>query len=211
MPVRLNAVGAFVRSGLLVIIATTLIGVAIGVLVGHSTATRYSASATVMTSISQTQVDAGGYKAVAYLMSRVPEYARIADSEGFLRFAIQSNGLAIPERELADAMAVTSPKDSGLVVISVRSSTPQTAIEQVNALAKALTTVIPEREDQIPVRATVVDQAALNSVSSDAMGISENIMYGVAGATLGFVFAAMRVILRSRRTRDHRIPVGVAT
>lgn len=208
---RLNAVGAFVRSGLLVIIATTLIGVAIGVLVGHSTATRYSASATVMTSISQTQVDAGGYKAVAYLMSRVPEYARIADSEGFLRFAIQSNGLAIPERELADAMAVTSPKDSGLVVISVRSSTPQTAIEQVNALAKALTTVIPEREDQIPVRATVVDQAALNSVSSDAMGISENIMYGVAGATLGFVFAAMRVILRSRRTRDHRIPVGVAT
>lgn len=211
MPVRLNAVGAFVRSGLLVIIATTLIGVAIGVLVGHSTATRYSASATVMTSISQTQVDAGGYKAVAYLMSRVPEYARIADSEGFLRFAIQSNGLAIPERELADAMAVTSPKDSGLVVISVRSSTPQTAIEQVNTLAKALTTVIPEREDQIPVRATVVDQAALNSVSSDAMGISENIMYGVAGATLGFVFTAIRVILRSRRTRDHRVPVGAAT
>ena len=208
---RLNAVGAFVRSGLLVIIATTLIGVAIGVLVGHSTATRYSASATVMTSISQTQVDAGGYKAVAYLMSRVPEYARIADSEGFLRFAIQSNGLAIPERELADAMAVTSPKDSGLVVISVRSSTPQTAIEQVNTLAKALTTVIPEREDQIPVRATVVDQAALNSVSSDAMGISENIMYGVAGATLGFVFTAIRVILRSRRTRDHRVPVGAAT
>ncbi|WP_454175585.1 hypothetical protein [Gordonia sputi] len=184
--------------------AATLIGVGIGVFVGQLTSTRYSATATVMTSISQSRVDAGGYKAVAYLMSRVPEYARIADSEGFLRFAIQSNGLTVSETELRDAMAVTSPKDSGLVVLSVTSSAPQTATEQVNALARSLTKVIPEREGLIPVRATVVDQAALNSVASAAMGSSETFMYGVAGATLGLVVAAARVSLRSRRIARQR-------
>ncbi|MCH5645477.1 hypothetical protein [Gordonia sp. ABSL49_1] len=207
---RLNAVGAFLRFNGVVIVAMTLIGLGIGVVIGHFSSTRYSASATVMTSISQTKVDAGGYKAVAYLMSRVPEYARIADSESFLRYAIQANGLSIAEGDLSDAMVVTSPKDSGLLVISVTSSTPQSAIAQVNSLARSLTKVIPEREDLIPVRATVVDEAALTSVTSDSMGLSENLMYGVAGATLGLSIAVLRVVARSRRIEWHRTQEGVA-
>ncbi len=201
---RVAALPAFVRANLILLLAGLILGAGVGVSVERMGGRDYSAQATVMPSIYGGAEDGGGLMALTFEKRRLEEYAAVARTSSFLALAISNFGLKINPLELAKRMSVTSVKDSSLITIVVRSDSPKAATTEADALAEQLAQVIPEREQLLPMRATVIDHVPAGAPINKPGTMTSMIQYALVGLVLGLAVSLMRsytpvAVSRSRR------------
>ncbi|WP_448221775.1 YveK family protein [Gordonia iterans] len=98
-----------------------------------------------------------GYDAGAgrLAMSRIESYSVLAGSENFLWRAIEENALDLSPNELRDAMALTSPKNTTLLDVSIRLTDPREAVVTATAVAHELAQAITEIESPTTIHTLV--------------------------------------------------------
>jgi capsular polysaccharide biosynthesis protein len=74
---------------------------------------------------------------------------------------VDTNRLPIGADELRKSLTMSSPKQSAIITITVKSGSAVLAADMANATASVLTQVIPEREVLLPMSATVAESAVV--------------------------------------------------
>lgn len=186
---------AVARRYILVLLAGLAIGAGLGITASTLTRPTYIATAKVMAVLADGTTDpldprySGGLASTSFIKSRIVEYTTFASTESFLRRVIETNHLPVKPGELARDMTMTSPKDSSIIMITVRSGSPVTAADVANATANVLARVIPEREPRLPMRATVAEGAVVPRLPAEPQ--RRRII--LQCSALGFIFAAVVV------------------
>ncbi|MGJ0117902.1 YveK family protein [Williamsia sp. MIQD14] len=188
---------SFLRTRSAILVIGLLIGFATGWYVADTSTRYYTATATVLPAVGGGSTDTGGFAQTVFMQTRVPEYVAFGTTDSFLERVISTYRLPIDRDRLADNLTLSAPADSALIETSVRATDPAAAVTMANATADVLATVIPERENLLPVRVTVVD-AAMPPAGPDGIGAGAVIaLYGFLG-----VVGAVLVSLLTTRFRD---------
>ncbi len=198
-PARLRAVA---RANALLILVAVLAAAGWGWLSATRTPVRYAATASVGAAVDGLGSDEGALRRVTLAASKVPEYAALATSDSFIERVIVSRRLPTTSQELRQVLTVSSPKDSGLVAVTVTVGSAAQAALTANAVANELAVVIPEREENLPMRVSVVAPAAVPGEPIGRYPVAWLLQYTVVGLVVGGGLAALREAVRGRRPRN---------
>ncbi|GAA3700045.1 YveK family protein [Gordonia hankookensis] len=188
----MSVIPGFLRANLWLLLFGAAIGTVFGGVASSLTASTFESTATVMTSADSGPLDQGALGRVQFLDSRVDEYAALAVTDSFVQRVVTMNNLRVSAGDLSDRLYVGSPRGTGLLDLTVRASSPVVAADQANAVARELTKVIPERENLLPVRATVVATAPVPSAPFNNSPLLYLVRYAVAGLTVALGAALWR-------------------
>ncbi|MGZ8176974.1 YveK family protein [Williamsia sp. SKLECPSW1] len=180
------------------LLAGIVVGASLGWYVSHDSTRYYTATATVLPAVGGGSSDPGGFAQSVFIQSRVPEYAAFGTTDSFLDRVISTDKLPLSRDQLGDNLSVTAPKKTALIEVSVRATTPEAAVTFTNATAGVLAQVIPERENLLPVRVTVVDSAMAPSAPDGKRPAEVIAMYGI----LGLIGAFALSLLTTRRASE---------
>jgi capsular polysaccharide biosynthesis protein len=139
---------------------------------------------------------------VKFELARIPEYASFAQTKSFLQRVVEAHRLGISSEQLSESLSVSSPKDTALIRIAVKSSSSAAAADRANAVAEELARTIPEREELLPVRATVAEDAFPATLPKRPLPTREIAEFAVIGATVGVALAITFSGRRERRRVD---------
>jgi len=151
----------------------------------------------------------------SYTQGQMTSFARLATLPVTLDPVVRDLGLDMSSRALAGSVAVSSPKDSSLLDVTVTGASPERTARVANAVAVQLGTVVedlaPAGEVGSTIRATVVSEAVAPT-HPVAPNTRRNLLAGLlAGVLLGLVAAWMRdaVDTRVRHPADLRQAIDV--
>lgn len=197
------------RKNWLVIVATTLIGIAVAAGYSLTRTPMYEASSRVFVSTQAggtvSELQQGG----TFALQRVGTYVQLVDTPIVLNPVISELGLSGTADQLAARVTSASPLNSFLIDITVQDADPVVAANLANAIAASLTTAVEDLEtrddqQQSPVKLSRVKDA-LPSTTAVSPNVTINLAVGGAiGLALGLVFAVTRALLdnRVRTARD---------
>lgn len=196
------------RKSWLVILATTLIGLAAAAGYSLTRTPMYESQAVVFV-----QSQAGGtaselQQGSNYAQSRITTYVSLVREPVVMNPVITELGLNTSADRLAAKVTSSSPLNSTLIEITVQDPDPVQAAEIANALGESLAAAV-ERIDtpagqDAPIKLTRV-RDALAAFSPVSPNVPLNLVLGVlVGLTLGVGIAVLRAVLdnRVRSPRD---------
>lgn len=197
------------RKNWLVIVATTLIGIAVAAGYSLTRTPMYEASSRVFVSTeaggSVAELQQGG----SFALQRVGTYVQLAESPLVLNPVIAELGLEGTADRLAAQVSSSSPLNSFLIDISVEDADPVMAADLANAIAASLTAAVEtietrEGQDSSPVMLSRVKDA-LPPLSPVSPNVPLNLaLGGLVGLAAGLGIAVLRAVLdnKVRNARD---------
>lgn len=195
-----SQVGAFLRANVAILVLGLLVGLVVGWVTASFTTAQYSATARILPAVGGGSNDPGGFSQTTFMQSRIPEYVAFGSTDSFLERVISENRLGMRRGDLERELDLSSPKESSLIDVTVRSPSARAAADRANATAGVLAVVIPEREQLLPVHVTVIETAQVPSAPSGATRTATMAMYGIIGLTGGFMVSLLRSLPRSTRS-----------
>ncbi|WP_144795947.1 polysaccharide biosynthesis tyrosine autokinase [Microbacterium paludicola] len=197
------------RKNWLVILATTLIGLAAAAGYSLTRTPMYESQAVVFV-----QSQAGGTAAELqqgsnFAQSRITTYVSLVREPVVMNPVITQLGLDMSASELATKVDSSSPLNSTLIEITVQDREPAQAAEIANALGDSLAAAVeridtPAGQDASPIKLTRV-RDALASHAPVSPKVPINLVVGVlVGLAVGLGVAVLRTVLdnRVRSPRD---------
>lgn len=197
------------RKSWLVILATTLIGLAAAAGYSLTRTPMYESQAVVFV-----QSQAGGtaselQQGSSFAESRITTYVSLVREPVVMNPVITELGLNTSAGELAEKVESSSPLNSTLIEITVQDPDPVQAADIANALGESLAAAVeridtPAGQDSSPIKLTRV-RDALASFSPVSPNVPLNLALGViVGLALGLGIAVLRAVLdnRVRTPRD---------
>jgi capsular polysaccharide biosynthesis protein len=147
--------------------AATVAAATIGFTVATLATATYVASAQVVAVVVGTEDPTNetgmteGLAAEQFSRSRIPEYTSFADTETFLQRVVDDRQLPITRDQLSRSLLMSSPRNTAIITVTVRSDSPVLAADVANASAEELAQVVRERDAQLPIRSVVADRATV--------------------------------------------------
>ena len=178
-----------------VVLIAMMAGVGSGMAVALSTSPVYSATARVVPIVADGTANpadpqlSGGLASGSFVDSRILEYATFATTQSFLQRVVDTNRLPVDAVELRKSLTMSSPKQSAIITITVKSGSAVLAADMANATARVLTEVIPEREVLLPMRATVAETAVVPGAPIEPQLRRLILQCSLLGLIFGFVAA----------------------
>jgi len=195
------------------IVALSLLGVALAATYSLIKTPEYSSSAKVFVSTQSSDNVQELAQGNTFTQQRVKTYADLVTTPIVLLPVIGSLQLNITSPQLAAQVTASAPLDTTLIEITVMSPDPVLAAEIANTTAESLTNVVskietPEDGASSPVKLTLVQEADVPNVP-----VSPNVPLNIAlgllvGLALGVGFAVLKETLDTR-IRNERDVEGV--
>ncbi|MBD8535928.1 polysaccharide biosynthesis tyrosine autokinase [Plantibacter sp. CFBP 13570] len=195
------------------IVALSLLGVAIAATYSLIKTPEYSSSAKVFVSTQSSENVQELAQGNTFTQQRVKTYADLVTTPIVLLPVIGSLQLNITSAQLAEQVTASAPLDTTLIEITVLSPDPVLAAEIANTTAESLTNVVskietPEDGASSPVKLTRVQEADVPNVPMSP-NVPLNIALGLlVGLALGVGFAVLKETLDTR-IRNERDVEGV--
>ena len=188
------------------ILATTLLGVAAAAALSYLATPVYEAQSKVYVSVrSETQASGDLLQGSNFARQSMASFAELATTESVMTPVSEELELGLSNTELARHVTVTAPADSTLLNITVSGEDPELAAEVANEVGAQLKTLVeeelesPQGDDEAsPVRINTVQSAATpaNPVSPR---VAVNILLGLLlGFAVGVGIAILRNVLDTR-------------
>jgi capsular polysaccharide biosynthesis protein len=203
--VTLDELAESIRRRWWLVLAASVVAASLGFVAAATAAPTYSASARVLVVLLQVKTptaETGMRESLAaeeFVRSRIIEYTSFASTEAYLQRVIETHKLPTTRDELEQDLSMSSPKDTAVIAVTMRSSSPVLAADAANAAAEELAQVLSEREALIPFRAVVAERAGVPRIP-----VSPDLWRTVVhSAVLGFIFGSM-VAVRLTLVRDVR-------
>lgn len=190
----------------LLILGTTLLGVAVAAALSYLATPAYEAETRAYVSVrTETQASGDLLQGSNFAQQNMATFAELATTESVLTPVTEELGLNRTEAELAEQVSVTAPADSTLLNITVTDEDPELAAAIANEVGTQLKTLVEEDlespqgdEDASPVQINTVQSAA---APSDPVSprIPVNILLGLLlGFAVGVGIAILRHVLDTR-------------
>ncbi len=195
------------------IVALSLLGVALAATYSLIKTPEYSSSAKVFVSTQSSDNVQELAQGNTFTQQRVKTYADLVTTPIVLLPVIGSLQLNITSPQLAAQVTASAPLDTTLIEITVMSPDPVLAAEIANTTAESLTNVVskietPEDGASSPVKLTLVQEADVPNVPVSP-NVPLNIGLGLlVGLALGVGFAVLKETLDTR-IRNERDVEGV--
>ncbi|MGP3535778.1 polysaccharide biosynthesis tyrosine autokinase [Microbacterium sp. RD1] len=197
------------RKNWLVIVATTLIGIAVAAGYSLTRTPMFEASSRVFVSTQAGGTVAELQQGGSFALQRVGTYVQLAETPIVLNPVIAELDLDGTADSLAAQITASSPLNSFLIDISVQDADPVQAADLANAVAASLTAAVEQIEmrtdqQQSPVQLTRVKDA-LAPTNPVSPNVPLNLVLGaLVGLALGIGIAVLRAVLdnKVRSSRD---------
>ncbi len=194
---------------MLVIVATTLIGIAVAAGYSLTRTPMYEASSRVFVSTQAGGTVAELQQGGSFALQRVGTYVQLAETPIVLNPVIAELDLDGTADSLAAHITASTPLNSFLIDISVQDADPVLAADLANAVAASLTAAVEQIEmrgesEASPVQLTRVKDA-LPAIDPVSPNVPLNLALGaLVGLALGIGIAVLRAVLdnRVRTARD---------
>jgi capsular polysaccharide biosynthesis protein/Mrp family chromosome partitioning ATPase len=193
------------RERWVVILLTTIVGIAVAFGAAQSITKTYRADATLFMQV--TSPGASLYERSQFSLARVKSYPDLVNSPDLLRTVIDDLGLDVTPAELRKHVSAENPINTVFVVVSADSSSPVGAADLANSAAKALSSTVDKLENKASTDSTVVVSNVQLVLSGKALTPSSPsspnvpIIVGLgflAGLTIGLIAA---IVLERTRPR----------
>lgn len=191
------------RRGWLILLAATLLGLALAALVTATTIPRYQSTAQLLVSAR----DLGSTAPSTVEQQTVQTCVTLVPTAIVLEPVIKKLGLDFSPAALAEKITATSPADTASVQVAVDYSNGQVAAAIANAVADRLADVVeglsaPAGGGERSFTIATVDSVA--AVVPTAPKPLFNLLLGLlAGLAAGVAVVASRVLLRHRKAQRH--------
>lgn len=199
------------RRQIILVIAITLIGLSVGVIVALVTPARYDARSDVYLTV-QVPPDAGARdraQATRYIAQVIDSYRLVINSALVLEPVIDELGLEMTTDELSQMVRTSASQESAVVSIRVSSPSPGQAARIANSIADSFSVAITETlesrdiETSYSVNVLQVQQAQVPLEPAAPNFTLSVVIGGVLGLLLGGLSAVARTVLDTRvRTVD---------
>lgn len=193
------------RRNVVLIVSTTLIGIAVGALLALTTAPRYEASTELFVAAQSPTGDSAELNlGRTYAQQAVTSYVTLVSSALVLQPVIDDLGLDTEPSDLAARVQASAALNSLAITVTVSDSNPSQAARLANAIGESFSTVVVEQlerhpDDQTSLIRIDTLQAAPVPVTPAAPNLRLSlILGGMVGLAAGFVIAALRTILDNR-------------
>lgn len=201
------------RKGWILIVALTLLGIALAAGYSILKEPEYQATAKVFVSVQSAGSVADLSQGSNFAEGQVKSYADVVTTGVVLQPVIAALGLQTDVRALASKITATSPVDTVIVEIAVSDESPLEAAQIANAVASSfestVSDLVPVNADGArPVKITLLQQAAIPS-NPYTPNVPLNLLFGgVVGLAVGVLIAVLREALDTR-IRNERDVEGV--
>lgn len=191
------------RTNLLLILLTTLVGAGVAAAYSLTRTPQFEAQSTVFVSAQPAASVQELNQGSNYTQARVKSYVNLVTTPIVLDPVIAELQLQLSQDALAELVKVSSPTGTTLIQIAARDADPARAAAVSNALAKSLSTVVeqietPAGQTVSPVRLAIVRPAAA-PLAAVTPRLVPNIAVGLlVGLAVGLGVAVLRRLLDSR-------------
>ena len=188
------------------ILATTLLGVATAAALSYVSTPIYEAQSKVYVSVrSDSQASGDLLQGSNFARQSMASFAELASTESVLTPVSEELDLGLSNSELARKLNVTAPADSTLLNITASEEDPELAAQIANEVGAQLKTLVEENleapqgnDDASPVRINTVQSAAVPE-SPVSPRVPVNILLGLLlGYAVGVGIAVLRHVLDTR-------------
>ncbi len=201
---------ALLRRSWVLITATLVVGLGLGVAASVLTTPVYSATAQLFVSVQNVEGEGVGtaYTGGLFVQQRVLSYTNVIDSPDVLEPVIEDLDLVSTPTALAGQVSADSPKNTVLIDVTATDTDPAMAAAIANATAKSFGKQIQALETttagSVPVKASIVRPATVPA-SPDSPNTKLNLALGAfLGLGLGVSIALLRHTLDTTvKTRDN--------
>jgi succinoglycan biosynthesis transport protein ExoP len=196
------------RKRWMVIALSTVVGVALAVVLSMATTPQYQAESQVFVSTRSGDSPGDLVAGNSFTTNQVTSYTALVSSPRVLQPVIDQLGLADSVDSLAERISARSPEETVLITIGVSDPNPLLAAQTADAVASSLATVVSDLESPVdgepsPVQVSTVRDA---QVPDDPVTprTALNVALGlVVGLLVGVGIAVLRTALDTRvRTED---------
>lgn len=174
----------------MLIVATTLIGVASAAAISFFATAIYESESKVYVSVrSDSQASGDLLQGTNFAQQNMATFAELATTESVLEPLAEELGLARTQSELAEQVNVAAPADSTLLNITVTDENPELAAQIANELGTQLKTLVEEdlESPQDGEESSPVEVNAVQSANVPATPVSPRLELNlVLGLLLGF-------------------------
>lgn len=197
------------RKNWLVIVATTLIGIAVAAGYSLTRTPMYDASSRVFVSTQAGGTVAELQQGGSFALQRVGTYVQLVETPIVLNPVINELGLDGTADDLAGRVTSSSPLNSFLIDIAVQDADPVQAANIANAIAASLTEAVESIELRGDTQQSPVQLTRVKDALPEARPVSPNVplnlaLGGLVGLALGIGIAVLRAVLdnKVRTARD---------
>lgn len=197
----------------MLIVASTLIGVAFAAIGAIASTPRYVATSELYVSVRSAGDGSTSdlVQGTSFARQAVTSYVSIANSSRVLQPVIDELGLEVTPQQLAGQVSATSPLNTVLIEITASDDDPAAAAALANAVGRSLSNIVvnelerPEGEGASPVSVQTV-QDAVAPTRPSSPNVPLNIALGLLiGLGVGIGLAALRTVLDTRIHSTHDI------
>jgi capsular exopolysaccharide synthesis family protein len=198
------------RKGWILIVALTLVGLALGAVYSILKTPLYEATSKVFVSVQSSGSVSDLTQGGNFAQNQVKSYADVVTTPVVLQPVIANLGLQTDVGALAGQITATSPLDTVIVEITASdqsaAQSAQIANAVANSFASTVDSLVPENAEGVtPVKITVLQQAVIPS-SPSSPNVPINIaLGGVIGLVLGLGIAVLREALDTRIRNEHDV------
>lgn len=189
----------------LLILASTLIGVAAAAALSYFATPTYEAQAKAYVSVrTDTQASGDLLQGSNFARQNMATFAELASTEGVLTPVAEELELNRTYNELANQVTVSAPSDSTLLNITVTDENPDLAAQIADEVGAQLKTLVEEElessgeDDVSPVRITLVQSAEVPLAPVSPRLLINLILGFLLGLAVGIGIAVLRHVLDTR-------------
>ncbi|MFJ6653830.1 polysaccharide biosynthesis tyrosine autokinase [Microbacterium sp. NPDC091313] len=197
------------RKNWLVIVATTLLGIAVAAGYSLTRTPMYEASSRIFVSTSAGGTVAELQQGGTFALQRVSTYVQLAKTPIVLNPVIADLNLDVTADQLSAEVTASTPLNSFLIDISVQDADPVRAADLANAVAASLTSAVENIELRDDQQQSPVKLSRVKDALPEAKPVSPNVplnlaLGGLIGLALGIGIAVLRAVLdnKVRTARD---------
>jgi len=197
----------------ILIVACTLLGIAVGSAVSIAATPKYVSTTDLYVSVRSGSDSASSelVQGTSFARQAVTSYVSIVDSASVLDPVIAELDLDMTSRQLASMVSATSPLNTVLIQITATNSDPDLAADIANSIGANLADVVvnvlekPEGDGESLVRIETV-QPAVASANPSSPNVPLNLGLGLlVGLAVGIGAAVLRSVLDTRIHSAHDI------
>lgn len=196
---------AILRRSWLLVVACTVIGASVGLIVALVTPARYAATTQLYVSVQSTGEATDLAQTTSYARQAITSYVQVIPTELVLDPVAESLGIDGSGRALAAQVSAAAEVNGQVISITATDAVPSRAAQLANAVAESTKTTIsdvlerPDNPDEASnVRVSTLSPARVPSAPA-APNLRLNLLAGaVAGLVIGLGLAVLRRVLDSR-------------
>lgn len=198
------------RKRWITLVASTLLGLAVGAGLTIASTPLYQASTLVYVQVQSSGTIGELVQGGNFVQSQVKSYAEVVNQPRVLDSVIQSLGLSESSATLARSVVASAPLDTVNIEITVTDDSPTQAADIANAVTASFRQVIaditaPTNGDVSPVSVSVLRDAGTPSAPVSPNSLANLAVGLIAGLLIGLAISLLREILDTRVRGEHDV------